>query len=85
MDGHKTERVASFKLLGVHIDDNLRWSTHVKSTCSKANSGISFLKLLKRAGLPPDSSLRYYTTLIQPLLEYACVAWHHGLMQAQSD
>jgi hypothetical protein len=85
IDGHIVERVASFKLLGVHIDDDLRWSTHIKSICSKANSRIYFLKLLKRAGLPPDALLCYYTTVIRPLLEYACVVWHHGLTQAQSD
>jgi hypothetical protein len=81
MDG----RVASLKLLGVHIVDDLRWSTHIKSICSKANSRIYFLKLIKRAGLPPDALLCYYTTVIRPLLEYACVVWHHGLTLAQSD
>ena len=85
IDGHTVARVSSFKLLGVHIDDNLRWSTHIRIICSKANSRIYCLKLLKRAGLPPNALLCYYTPIIRPLLEYACVVWHHGLTQAQRD
>jgi len=41
------ERVSSFKLLGVHIESSLSWSTHVNSILKKATSRLYFLKQLK--------------------------------------
>ena len=42
------ECVNTFKLLGVHIDSNLKWASHVDSMCAKASSRLFFLKMLKR-------------------------------------
>ena len=64
---------------------NLRWDEHVQSISSKANSRLYYLKRLKRAGLSTDELLSFYCTIIRPVLEYACVVWHHGLTRAQSD
>jgi len=77
--------VSCFKLLGVHISDNLLWNNHTDSICSKANTRLYFLKRLKRAGLSVKDLCCFYTTMIRPVLEYACVVWHHGLTKAQSD
>lgn len=79
------QRVTSFKLLGVHITDNLHWDCHVDAICSKAASRLYFLKQLKRSGLSPRDLLYFYTTTTRPILEYACSVWHHGLTKAQSD
>ena len=43
-DNNLIERVHSFKLLGVTIDDNLKWCSHVNSICAKASSRLHFLK-----------------------------------------
>ena len=32
------ERVTTFKLLGIHLDDTLTWSTHVNAITSKATT-----------------------------------------------
>ena len=37
------EQVHSFKLLDVTIDDDLKWSTHVNTICSKTSSRLHFL------------------------------------------
>ena len=42
---------ASFKLLGIHLDDTLTWSTHVNAVTSKATKRLYFLKQLTRAGV----------------------------------
>ena len=49
------ERVSTVKLLGVHIDSNFSWTSHVEAIISKATQRLYFLKQLKRAGLPPLS------------------------------
>ena len=40
---------------------------------------------LKRAGVSSDDLLYFYTVVILPVFEYACVVWHHNLTASQSD
>ena len=54
------EQVHLFKLLGVTIDDDLKWSTHVNTICSKASSRLHFLKVLKRCSLSTSDLLYFY-------------------------
>ena len=79
------QRVTSFKLLGVHLTNKLQWDCHVNAICSKTSSRLYFLKQLKRSGLPTHDLLYFYLSTIRPVLEYACVLWHHGLTKWQSD
>jgi Reverse transcriptase (RNA-dependent DNA polymerase) len=51
------ERVCSFRLLGIHIDNNLKWSSHTTYIYSKASSRLYFLKLFKRSGACIDDML----------------------------
>jgi len=46
------ERVTTFKLLGIHLDGTVTWSTHVNAITSKATKPLYFLKQLTRAGVP---------------------------------
>ena len=78
------EQVHSFKLLGVTTDNDLKWSTHVNTICSKASSRLHFLKVLKRCSLSTSDLLYFYTSAVRPLLEYACPAWHTSLTSEQS-
>lgn len=66
------EVVSSARLLGVIVSDNLRWNAHVESICKKAAKRLYFLKQLKRAKVPSEDMLLFYTTCIRPVLEYAC-------------
>ena len=78
------ERVTTFKLLGVYVADNLKWAQHVEVISSKAASRLYFLKQLKRSGASRGDLLCFYGTVIRPVLEYACPAWHSSLTAAQS-
>ena len=49
-DAEYVEGVTKFKLLGVHISDDLKWARHVDVLASKVASRIYFLKQLKRSG-----------------------------------
>ena len=78
------EQVHSFNLLGMTIDDDLKWSTHINTICSKASSRLHSLKVLKRCSLSTSDLLYFYTSAVRPLLEYACPAWHTSLTSEQS-
>ena len=79
VDGNTIQRVDVFKLLGVTVDSDLRWDSHVSAICSKASSRLYFLKLLKRSSVSKDDLMHFYVSYIRPVLEYACAAWHSSL------
>ena len=69
------DRETEFKLLGVVIQDNLKWNSHISSILKKANKRICHVRACKKAHLPDEVGLTTYTTKIRPLLEYACPIW----------
>ena len=40
---------------------------------------------LRRADVPTRDLLHFYTTVVRPVLEYACPVWHPGLTAAHSE
>ncbi|PFX28294.1 hypothetical protein AWC38_SpisGene7008 [Stylophora pistillata] len=66
------EVVESHKLLGVLIQDDLKWHSHILSITKKAAQRLYILRVLRRNGLPPKDLLSVYTALIPSVLEYAC-------------
>ena len=79
------ERVNTVKLLGVTLDTNFSWDTHVDAILTKATQRLYFLKQLRRAGVPPAQLLHFYMAVIRPVLEYAAPVWHHLLTKAHTD
>ena len=46
------DRVTAFKLLGIRVSSDLKWTTHVDAIVANAASRLHFIKQLKRAGAP---------------------------------
>ena len=55
--------VTSMKLLGVTVQNNLKWDIHVAEIVTKASRKLSDM-------------LAVYTCYVRPTLEYACQVWH---------
>ena len=70
IDNCPIERVSSFKLLGVTISTDLRWSCHIKELCAKANKRLYFSKLLNRSAMITDDLLQYCKTVINLEIEF---------------
>ena len=69
------ERVAKFSYLGVVLDGNLSWKDHVvEYVCSKVSKSLGLLSRI-RSCLTLEASKQVYTSLLQPLFDYADVAW----------
>ena len=68
------KRVQTTKYLGIHLDENLKWTEHVDKLCSKVNRSISGLKQA-RDYVPSDVLNSIYTSLIQPVFVYCDVVW----------
>jgi hypothetical protein len=85
MNGTAIERVPSAKLLGVIISNDLTWNNHVRYINAKASKRLFYLRCLKRAGLCEKELCNVYSTLIRPVLEYACPVWSTSLTSEQRN
>ena len=83
IEGKAISRVKEAKSLGVHIDDNLTWKTHIEKISKKISSGIGALKRL-RPYISQDTALRIYKSLIAPHFDYCSGVWY-GISKTLSD
>ena len=85
VDSITMEKVSTFKLLGVWIDDNLKWQTNTDRIIKKAVKRLLLLKTLKKYGASETDMKRFYASVIIPVLEYGAQVWHGGLTKSQSN
>ena len=72
------------KILGVWIQNDLKWNKNFLETSIKINRKLYMLRLLKRFGFTLPELVTVYKGYIRPLLEYADVVWHSSLTCQQS-
>lgn len=65
------------KYLGIHLDNKLNWSAHIKYSQTKGLKAFGALSSImnKRSNLSPKTKLKIYSTLIRPCLSYAAPVW----------
>ena len=68
------KNVSNQKLLGVYIDENLSWTTHIEYLCKTVSSKISLLRQLSEY-VPIHVQKQFYQSYILPLLDYGSVTW----------
>ena len=71
------------RLLGVIIQNDLKWDSHVHSIVTKASQRLHCLRILKRSGYNDSQLIDIYSCKIRSIVEYACQVWHPGLTQSQ--
>lgn len=75
----------NMKVLGVTIDSDGSFKTHVENLRSKLRKRTWALSRLRRRGIPEDKLIKTYTSLIRPVVEYASPSWHSLLTAEQSE
>ena len=55
IDGHTLETVQSHKVLGLIIQNNLKWDEQTFSSVTKASKRLYAFRILSRGGVPPGS------------------------------
>ena len=78
------ERVSSYKLLGLWIDDDLKWKSNTEYVVKKAAKRLYFLKTLKGYNAPREDLKIFYISAIRSIVEFGAQIWHGGLTQEQS-
>ncbi len=76
IDSSTVERVSSTKFLGVHITEDLTWTTNTMSLSKKAQQRLHFLRRLKRASLPPPILTKFYRGTIESVLTSCITVWY---------
>ena len=70
------ERVVSFKFLGVHIKDKLKWSTQTDSVVKTGQQRLFNLRRLKEFSLSPKALRNFYRCTIESILSGCITAWY---------
>ncbi len=76
IDSSAVERVRSTKFLGVHIKEDLTWTTNTTSLSKKVQQRLHFLHRLKRASLPPPILTTFYKGAIASVLTSCITVWY---------
>ena len=69
--------------LGVWISDDLSWSRHIESICSKSRRSLGCIFRTFSPHCDPAAVLSLYKSQVLPVLEYACVVWDPHLKKDQ--
>ena len=68
--------VSSAKILGIHIQEDLKWDSQIDHVYKKASKRLYMIRNLKKFGFNKSELLPVYTGYVRPLLEYSDVIWH---------
>ena len=74
VNSHILQNVTCEKLLGVQIDSNLDYNTHIDEVCKTITSKLSLLKQIK-VFLSIAYRKLFYNAYIQPSIDYCLVVW----------
>ena len=74
INNSKIEFVDCFNYLGILVDKNLSWNSHVNDRSLKITKVVGMLNKLKHF-LPPKILLDIYNSLIVPHLNYGALLW----------
>jgi hypothetical protein len=74
LGGEHIKQVSSHKHLGVHLTNDLTWTTHTEETAKKAKKCLGVIRHLKHK-LDRGSLETLYTSFVRPIIEYADVVW----------
>ena len=75
--------VQTVKILGVHIQSNLKWDDHVNEILKKCNKKLYMFRMVKKYKLPIADLVTIYTGYIRPVLEYCVPVFNGGLTLKQ--
>ena len=85
VSGNPIKLVESEKILGLVVQNNLKWNLHVDNIVKKSSKRLYMLRLLKRSNADTKTLTVVYITVIRPILEYACQVWHFNIQHFLSE
>ena len=74
LNGAKTDQVSEHRLLGITIDSNLRWDSHINNVCKTVSRRVFLLSKLRYI-VDIDTRKLFFNAHIKPHIDYASVVW----------
>ncbi|KAM3873359.1 LOW QUALITY PROTEIN: centrosomal protein of 72 kDa [Diretmus argenteus] len=65
INGDEVEIASNFCFLGVHLDDNLTWSTNTSAIIKKAHQRLYFLRVLRKNNFSKELMVSFYRCSIE--------------------
>ena len=75
INGDCVQRVSSFKFLGIHLAEDLSWTTNTSAVVKKARQRLHFLRILRSNHLEEKLLVAFYRSTIESVLMYCIMAW----------
>lgn len=76
INNENIKQASSHKLLGLYIDQNLKWDVHIAALRKKLSPKLGLLSRLRHK-LPQEAMLQLYFPLIQSHIDYGLTCWGH--------
>ena len=76
--------VSEANILGIWIQDNLKWDKNIAEIIKKANRLLYMLRMLKKFAFNHQEFIAVYKGYVRPLLEYCDPTWHSSLTAGES-
>uniref|UniRef100_A0A3B5QGF3 Reverse transcriptase domain-containing protein n=1 Tax=Xiphophorus maculatus TaxID=8083 RepID=A0A3B5QGF3_XIPMA len=74
--GTVVERVDTFKFLGVHISEDLTWTTSCSKLIKKAHQRLFFMRTLRKNHLSSEILTNFFHCTIESILTNCITAWY---------
>ena len=77
LGNHTIQQVPNKKVLGVIIDENLKWNEHNDAQCKKISKAIALLRRAKQF-VTHEALLNMFNSLVLPHFTYCSNVWNDG-------
>ena len=75
LNGTKIDQVSEHRLLGITIDNKIRWDSHINNVCETVSRGVFLLSKLRYFVDIDTWKLFFNAAHIKPHIDYASVVW----------
>ena len=82
LDNHIISNISETKFLGMTLDQNLNWSSHVNQLILNLNRNLNLLKL-SRNMMTQESKLLVYHSHLESHIQYGILLWGNGASNTQ--
>ena len=74
LNGEKIDQVSEHRLLGITIDNKLRWDSHINNVCKTVSRRVFLLSKLRYI-VDADTKKLFFNAHIKPHTDYVSVVW----------
>ena len=82
--GSTVNVVSTLKILGIQVEDTLKWNAQVKQMTERATKTIWVIRRMKSLGVSQATLVKYWVAEGRSALEMCAPLWHSSLTAAQS-